>query len=62
MYTRDTSGVLNTCKERREGGWEMGGGTHFAKRPHQRAVHAHQLLVIDHVGLVQHDPDLVLIA
>ena len=40
----------------------LGCAEHLAQAPHERAVHAHQLLVIHHVGLVQHDPDLVVVA
>ena len=35
--------------------------TNLAQTPHQSPVDTHQLLVVDHVGLVQHDPDLVLV-
>mmetsp|Transcript_18257 Transcript_18257/g.46749 ORF Transcript_18257/g.46749 Transcript_18257/m.46749 type:complete len:281 (-) Transcript_18257:243-1085(-) len=35
---------------------------HFAKRPHQSAVDAHELLRIHLVGLVEHDADLVVVA
>ena len=35
--------------------------TNLAQTPHQSPVDTHQLLVVDHVGLVEHDPDLVLV-
>ena len=40
----------------------LGGAEHLAQAPHERTVHAHQLLVVHHVRLVQHDPDLVVVA
>ncbi len=35
---------------------------HLAQAPHERAVDAHQLLLVDLVGLVEHDADLVVVA
>ena len=40
----------------------LGRVQHLAQRPHERAVDAHQLLVVDHVGLVEHDADLLVVA
>ena len=32
-----------------------------AERPHERPVDPHHLVGVDHVGLVEHDPDLLLV-
>ena len=37
------------------------GAEHLAQAPHQGPVHPHQLLVVHHVRLVQHDADLVIV-
>ncbi|GCB85466.1 hypothetical protein scyTo_0026103 [Scyliorhinus torazame] len=39
----------------------LGGVDDLAQRPHQGAVHPHQLLRVDLIRLVQHHPDLVFV-
>ena len=34
---------------------------YLAETPHERPINSHQLLVINHVCFVEHDPDLVLV-
>jgi len=34
---------------------------HLAEGPHQRAVHAHELLLVHLVALVEHHPDLIIV-
>ncbi|RNA06974.1 hypothetical protein BpHYR1_022215 [Brachionus plicatilis] len=41
---------------------DLGRVQYFAERPHERAVHSHQLLMVDHVGLVEHDADFFVVA
>lgn len=37
------------------------GHENFSERPHESSVDPHQLLLINHISLVEHDPDLLVL-